>query len=126
MKHSSAKYFFALVASVATFAAQAHPELASAVPADKSQITAPSKLELHFTENLVTKFSGARLVMTAMQGMSSHAPMPVAAKVSAGSDPKTMVITPAKTLPAGTYKVEWRAVSSDTHPRTGNYSFSVK
>ncbi|MDU6439184.1 MAG: copper resistance protein CopC, partial [Pantoea sp.] len=47
-------------------------------------------------------------------------------KVAAGGDPKTMVITPAKPLVPGTYKVEWRAVSSDTHPRTGNVSFSVK
>ena len=126
MKHSSAKYFIAVVASVTAFAVQAHPELASSVPADKAQVAAPSKVELHFTENLVTKFSGARLIMTAMPGMSSHAPMPVSAKVAAGSDPKTMIITPAKPLPAGTYKVEWRAVSSDTHPRTGNYRFSVK
>jgi len=126
MKHSSAKYFIAVVASVTAFAVQAHPELASSVPSDKAQVAAPSKVELHFTESLVTKFSGARLIMTAMPGMSSHAPMPVAAKVAAGSDPKTMIITPAKPLPAGTYKVEWRAVSSDTHPRTGNYSFSVK
>jgi len=26
----------------------------------------------------------------------------------------------------GTYKVEWRAVSSDTHPMSGNFSFKVK
>ncbi|HCR1076965.1 TPA: copper homeostasis periplasmic binding protein CopC [Enterobacter cloacae] len=129
MKHNYAGYVIAVAASVAAFAAfaaQAHPELASSSPADKAQVTAPSKVELHFTENLVTKFSGARLVMTAMPGMSSHAPMPVAAKVAAGGDPKTMVITPAKPLVPGTYKVEWRAVSSDTHPRTGNVSFSVK
>ncbi len=126
MKYSFATYAIAVAASFAAFTAQAHPELASSVPADKSQVSAPAKVELHFTENLVTKFSGARLVMTAMPGMSSHSPMPVAAKVAAGSDPKTMVITPAKPLGAGTYKVEWRAVSSDTHPRTGNYSFDVK
>jgi methionine-rich copper-binding protein CopC len=52
--------------------------------------------------------------------------MKVAANVSAGDDPKTMVITPAKPLMTGTYKVEWRAVSSDTHPMTGNISFKVK
>ncbi|AJA71190.1 copper resistance protein CopC (plasmid) [Pantoea sp. PSNIH1] len=126
MKRNYAGYVIAVAASVAAFGAQAHPELASSVPADKAQVAAPSKVELHFTENLVTKFSGARLVMTAMPGMSSHAPMAVAAKVAAGGDPKTMVITPAKPLVPGTYKVEWRAVSSDTHPRTGNVSFSVK
>ncbi|MBS0970820.1 copper homeostasis periplasmic binding protein CopC [Nissabacter archeti] len=126
MKRTYAGYFIAVIASAAAFGAQAHPELASSVPADKAQVAAPDKVELHFTENLVTKFSGARLVMTAMPGMSSHAPMPVATKISAGSDPKTMIITPTKPLPAGAYKVEWRAVSSDTHPRTGNVSFSVK
>ncbi|KAF6677130.1 copper homeostasis periplasmic binding protein CopC (plasmid) [Erwinia rhapontici] len=126
MKRIYAGYLIAVAASAAAFAAQAHPELASSVPADKAQVIAPSKVELHFTENLVTKFSGARLIMTGMPGMSAHSPMPVAAKISGGSDPKTMIITPAKPLPAGAYKVEWRAVSSDTHPRTGNYSFSVK
>ncbi|EOF3954072.1 copper resistance protein CopC, partial [Klebsiella oxytoca] len=25
-----------------------------------------------------------------------------------------------------TYRVDWRAVSSDTHPITGNYTFTVK
>ena len=29
-------------------------------------------------------------------------------------------------LPAGTYRVDWRAVSSDTHPVTGSIPFSVK
>lgn len=29
-------------------------------------------------------------------------------------------------VPAGTYRVDWRAVSSDTHPITGNYTFTVK
>ncbi|MNW18501.1 Copper resistance protein C precursor [compost metagenome] len=56
----------------------------------------------------------------------AHSPMPMKAKVSGGSDPKTMLITPASPLPAGTYKVEWRAVSSDTHPITGNVTFKVK
>ncbi|WP_458238384.1 copper resistance protein CopC, partial [Pseudomonas sp. P5_A2_2] len=41
-------------------------------------------------------------------------------------DPKTMFIIPTAPLTAGTYKVEWRAVSSDTHPITGNVTFKVK
>ena len=64
--------------------------------------------------------------MTEMPGMSGQDAMKVSANVSAGDDPKTMVITPAKPLMTGTYKVEWRAVSSDTHPMTGNISFKVK
>lgn len=105
--------------------AQAHPKLVSSTPAEGSEGTAPGKVELHFSENLVTQFSGAKLVMTAMPGME-HSPMAVKAAVSGGSDPKTMVLTPASPLAAGTYKVDWRAVSSDTHPITGSVTFKVK
>lgn len=110
---------------LAAAAAQAHPELLSSTPEAKAETAAPSRIELRFSEALVTQFSGARLLMTGMAGMT-HAPMPVEARVSGDADPKTMVITPAKPLTAGTYRVEWRAVSSDTHPITGNFSFSVK
>ncbi|MGE1174818.1 copper homeostasis periplasmic binding protein CopC [Pseudomonas sp. BW7P1] len=105
--------------------AQAHPKLLSSTPAEGADGAPPEKIELHFSENLMTQFSGARLVMTEMPGMA-HSPMPMKAKVSAGSDPKTMLVTPLSPLPAGTYQVEWRAVSSDTHPITGNVTFKVK
>ena len=105
--------------------AQAHPKLLSSTPAEGADGAPPEKIELRFSENLMTQFSGAKLVMTEMPGMA-HSPMPMKAKVSAGSDPKTMLITPLSPLPAGTYKVEWRAVSSDTHPITGNVTFKVK
>jgi methionine-rich copper-binding protein CopC len=106
-------------------AAQAHPKLLSSTPAEGESGPAPAKIELHFSENLVTQFSGAKLVMTEMPGMS-HSPMPMKASVSGSTDPKTMILTPASPLTAGTYKVEWRAVSSDTHPITGSVTFKVK
>ena len=105
--------------------AQAHPKLLSSTPAEGADGAAPGKIELRFSEDLLTQFSGAKLVMTEMPGMA-HSPMPMKAKVSAGSDPKTMLVTPLSPLPTGTYKVEWRAVSSDTHPITGNVTFKVK
>ncbi|UVM25603.1 copper homeostasis periplasmic binding protein CopC [Pseudomonas sp. B21-021] len=105
--------------------AQAHPKLLTSTPAEGADGAAPGKIELRFSEDLLTQFSGAKLVMTEMPGMA-HSPMPMKAKVSAGSDPKTMLVTPLSPLPAGTYKVEWRAVSSDTHPITGNVTFKVK
>jgi len=105
--------------------AQAHPKLLSSTPAEGADGAAPDKIELHFSENLLTRFSGAKLVMTEMPGMA-HSPMPMKARVSAGSDPKSMLVTPLAPLPAGTYQVEWRAVSSDTHPITGNVTFKVK
>ena len=105
--------------------AQAHPKLLSSSPVAGADTAAPSKIEMHFSENLATQFSGAKLIMTDMPGMP-NSPMGVKAAVSGGADPKTMVITPAAPLTTGTYKVEWRAVSSDTHPITGNFSFKVK
>ncbi|WP_392887008.1 copper homeostasis periplasmic binding protein CopC [Pseudomonas migulae] len=105
--------------------AQAHPKLLSSTPTEGEDGATPDRIELHFSESLVTQFSGAKLVMTEMPGMA-HSPMPIKAKVSGGSDPKTMLITPLSPLPAGSYRVEWRAVSSDTHPITGNVTFKVK
>ncbi|MBA5955889.1 copper homeostasis periplasmic binding protein CopC [Pseudomonas lactis] len=105
--------------------AQAHPKLLSSTPAEGESGQAPAKIELHFSENLVTQFSGAKLIMTDMPGMP-NSPMGVKASVAGGGDPKTMVVTPASPLTTGTYKVEWRAVSSDTHPITGAVTFKVK
>jgi methionine-rich copper-binding protein CopC len=105
--------------------AQAHPKLLSSTPSEGESGPAPAKIELHFSENLVTQFSGAKLIMTDMPGMS-HSPMGVKASVAGSNDPKTMVLTPASPLTTGTYKVEWRAVSSDTHPITGSVTFKVK
>jgi methionine-rich copper-binding protein CopC len=105
--------------------AQAHPKLLSSTPAEGADGAAPDKIELHFSVILLPLFSGAKLVMTEMPGMA-HSPMPMKARVSAGSDPKSMLVTPLAPLPAGTYQVEWRAVSSDTHPITGNVTFKVK
>ncbi|MCP1420031.1 methionine-rich copper-binding protein CopC [Pseudomonas laurylsulfativorans] len=114
-----------VIAMLMSTLAQAHPKLLASTPAEGATGAPPEKIELHFSENLVTQFSGAKLLMTEMSGMA-HPPMPIKAKVSASSDPKTMLITPTAPLPAGTYKVEWRAVSSDTHPITGNVTFKVK
>ncbi|MCP1644979.1 methionine-rich copper-binding protein CopC [Pseudomonas citronellolis] len=106
-------------------AAQARPKLLSSDPQASAEVAAPARIELHFSETLTTRLSGAKLVMSGMPGMS-HGPMPVQVKVSAGEDGKTMVITSARALMPGDYRVEWRAVSSDTRPVTGNFSFKVK
>lgn len=111
---------------LAASAALAHPKLLSSTPAENAEVAAPETIELHFSESLMPQFSAASLVMTGMPGMSGHSPMKMAIKVSGANDPKTMVITPTQPLTAGTYRVDWRAVSSDTHPVTGSVPFSVK
>jgi methionine-rich copper-binding protein CopC len=106
--------------------AHAHPKLLSSTPAEGATVTAPANIELNFSEKLTTQFSGAKLIMTEMPGMAAHSPMGVKASVVGAADPKMMVITPTAPLTPGTYKVEWRAVSSDTHPITGTVTFKVK
>ncbi len=104
----------------------AHPRLLSSTPADNAQVPAPERIELRFSEGLVKQFSSANLLMTGMPGMADHGPMKIAATVSQGDDAKTMIVTPAKPLVPGSYRLEWRAVSSDTHPVGGRISFQVK
>ncbi|CBJ34879.1 copper homeostasis periplasmic binding protein CopC [Ralstonia solanacearum] len=122
----AAKATVAACAALAASSVFAHAKLVSSTPADKSVGAAPAKIELHFSEALVPQFSGANLVMTAMPGMADHGAMKVTAKVSGGDDGKTMVITPAQPLVPGAYRVDWRAVASDTHAVSGNVSFEVK
>ena len=116
----------AAAAVVASSVAFAHPKLVASTPADKAQGAAPAKIELSFSEKLVPEFCAANLLMTDMPGMATHNPMKIAFALTPGSDGKTMVITPSQPLQPGTYRVEWRAVSTDTHPMTGNVTFAVK
>jgi copper resistance protein C len=106
-------------------AAYAHPKLMSATPAPNATVAAPGRVELHFSETLMPKFSGADLMMTA-HGGKAHAPMKVAGTATVGADGRTVVVTPKSPLAAGRYSVAWHVVSVDTHRVAGNYAFAVK
>lgn len=115
----------ALVASTAT-TAYAHPKLLTASPAANATVAAPKAVQLRFSEKLVVRFSTADLVMTGMPGMADHAPMKMSGiKTSVAGDGRTLVLSSARPLSAGTYRVDYRVVSGDTHPIKGSYSFRV-
>ncbi|MEG0053971.1 MAG: copper homeostasis periplasmic binding protein CopC [Comamonas sp.] len=124
--HIFAKFLAPIAAGLFASAALAHPSLVSSSPADKSQVAAPASIELKFSETLVPQFSAANLVMAGMPGMPDHGAMKINASVSGASDGKTMVISPAQALQPGSYRVDWRAVSADTHAINGNITFQVK
>ena len=63
--------------------------------------------------------------MTAMPGMAM-APAKVATAVATGTNGQTLVVTPTRPLTRGSYRVDWRVVSVDTHAVKGSITFEVK
>jgi methionine-rich copper-binding protein CopC len=121
---------FGLIAATAALLvaspALAHPKLVSATPAPNSVVASTARLQLTFSESLVANFSGVELVMTDMPGMRMSAPMRMTVTTAIAPDGKTVVVTSAKPLPRGAYKLDWHAVSADTHRVQGSYAFKVK
>lgn len=111
---------------VAPVAAYAHPKLVSATPAPNAVSAPTARLQLVFSEGLVAQFSGADLVMTEMPGMKMNAPMKMPVTAALGADGKTLLVTLPRALSAGTYKLSYHVVSTDTHRVEGNYSFRVR
>lgn len=107
-------------------AALAHPALVGANPAANATVARTATITLSFSEKLMPKLSGARLIMTGMPGMKDHPDMPMKAAAAIGPDGKTIVVKAASPLPAGSYRVDWHVVSSDTHRITGSHAFSVR
>lgn len=118
--------FLAVAALIAPLPAYARPQLVSAAPAANSATVPTARLQLAFSERLVAQFSGADIMMTSMPGMKMNAPMKMPGQASLANDGKTLVVTVAKPLPKGSYRVAWHVVSTDTHRVQGNYSFQVQ
>jgi copper resistance protein C len=76
---------------------------------------APNEVILTFTERLEAAFSK----LTVMDANGNEV-----SKGKAQVNDNTMRIS-LKPLGAGIYKVNWRAVSTDTHKIEGSFSFSV-
>lgn len=119
----------ALAATLAILSAPAlaHPKLVSTTPAAGATVANATRLSLTFSEPLMAPVSGMDLVMTGMPGMAKHGPMKIAGfNTAVAADGKTLVATFPRALPAGTYRLDWHAVSTDTHRITGNLTFTVR
>jgi len=101
--------------------ALAHADLVSAAPAANKVAKGVTRITLTFSERLMPSLSGATVTMTSMPGMSGHQTQ--ITNLTAAVGDKTLTST--RPLAAGTYRVDWHAVTSDTHRETGSYSFSV-
>lgn len=96
----------------------AHAHLKSTTPAADSRVTAPAELRLVFSEGVEASFTKVTI-------SKDGAAVAVKSIATEGTDKKTLVVTPAAPLTAGDYKVEWHAVSVDTHKSDGDYRFKV-
>ena len=120
MKMTSMAAVAIIAASLFGSAAYAHPELQSAEPAaGAAMTTSPKQIRITFNESVIPQFSGLEVKDQTGKVISTG---------KSATDPanKKLLIVPLKEqLPPGDYKVEWHAVSDDTHRVKGNYSFSV-
>lgn len=114
------------VSLIPGMAAYAHPELEKTIPAADATVASPAKIELRFSEKLAGEFSGADLLMLDMPGMKMDKPSKESVTTSLSSDGMTLTIAPSRPLSAGTYRVDYHVVSTDTHRVTGSYSFRVQ
>jgi methionine-rich copper-binding protein CopC len=115
---------FTLLASVSmSNTAFAHAHLESQLPAANSIVTAPKELRLNFSEGVEEKFTKVTITSTAASGKTMVEAVPDIATDPA--DNKILIVTPVAPLSAGQYKIEWHAVSVDTHKSEGTYSFTV-
>jgi methionine-rich copper-binding protein CopC len=101
-------------------AAYAHPQLQSADPAPgAATATSPKEIRIAFNENVIPQMSGVEL--TDQTGKI----MPTGKAATDPANKKLLVVPVNEQLSPGDYKVEWHAVSDDTHRVKGSFSFSV-
>ena len=113
---SFAVAFSWLLLIVSAPVAHAHASLSHASPSGGSALSAaPQEVTLTFTDTLEAAFS--KLTVTDANGTEvSQGKAQVNANV---------MRVGLKPLSVGIYKVNWRAVSTDTHKTEGNFTFSV-
>ena len=98
----------------------AHASLRGAAPVPGQRLQdPPTRIVLVFSEPLNTALSEARLY----RGSTARV-VPAAQRVV---DRRRLVLTPDSPLPSGTYRVQWRSVSTeDGHPLEGSFGFGLR
>lgn len=118
---------FALAGSVLLATpALAHPKLVSSQPSARAAVAATNRVSLTFSERLMPQMSGMDITMTGMPRMHSHSMKMTGFRTAVDRSGKTLAATFARPLTAGTYHVQWHAVSTDTHRIQGTIDFTVR
>jgi methionine-rich copper-binding protein CopC len=109
----------AIVFALLSSQASAHAFLRTANPGVDSVVSQPPRqVVIEFTEGVEPAFSSI-IVQDASGARVDDASVHLAGG-------RTRLAVGLKSLPAGKYRVTWRATSTDTHKTQGGYSFTVK
>ena len=101
--------------------AQAHTQLRKSVPAAGAVMdTAPTEIRLQFHEKIEANISHVSVETSGGQAVAIE---PAAADPN---DKSALVVRLAEPLRPGTYKVNWRVISVDTHKVKGSFTFQVR
>lgn len=107
-----------LTLAVAT-PAQAHDELVSSYPEASSTITgSPAEITLSFSGELIAGMQSAAVEVIAPDGQNIATDAP-------SEDGTSITQHLAQNPPAGLFTVRWKVVSSDGHPISGEYTYTV-
>ena len=106
--------------SLGATSAFAHAFLDHAVPGVGLTVNGPvHELRLWYTQGVVTAFSAVSVTS------STGASIPASKPVNDPSDQQQVIVRLGRALGPGTYTVNWRALSVDTHTTTGTFHFTV-
>ncbi|WP_431806342.1 copper resistance CopC family protein [Microbacterium paraoxydans] len=109
----------AFLVLVSPLSASAHDALVSSSPAaDSSVDTLPAELTLTFSAKLIDGEGATEVVVTDPSGAN-------VADGAATVDGAIVTQPLSGTGPAGAYRVVWKVVSSDGHPTSGEFAFTV-
>ncbi|HWZ38770.1 MAG TPA: copper resistance CopC family protein [Bradyrhizobium sp.] len=116
MRHSSLVGIIPLLLLFATGEAAAHAFLDHAEPRVGNKVTAPPReVTLWFTQKLEPAFSTVTVTNAAGERVDSG-------KARVSGNQMSVSLRPGGT---GTYHVNWRVLSVDTHTTDGNFTFQV-
>lgn len=119
MSKLSAVVVALIVAVLSGGLAFAHPQLQASDPVAGATTASPKQIKITFNEVVIPKFSGIEIRdtmgRTIAVGKSQIDP----------ANKKLLVVPVKEELSPGEYRIDWHAVSDDTHRVTGTYSFSV-
>ena len=112
-------FLIAALTAMSVSPARAHARLERAAPAAGSTVHgSPPQLKLWFTERLEPAFSKVRVLDRTGKQVDKGDPEVDRA------DAKLLGVSLPKLTP-GTYRVQWRVLSVDTHVIEGDFTFSV-